>query len=252
MPFAGTRQDGARPFREGPTMIIPPSAVAPLACRIGLVTTILCACCAAPLAAAQFDDEEDVDWGDLPQTMKINDLRVGFALLPAYAQVTTQTNGQTSYQRESSFETGGRTSLMWMMPVGELDEDGGFVGGLELSRNRSKMTGSLYQPDIDLKVWALGAHVGIGWMVSNHTHLETTLYASYGTSSFTSGKYGTYWDYGARAGLFYTFRAGVQVGVHVSYIETHAQQVYTESSTTYDIDVQNRGGYGGIMIGWRL
>lgn len=252
MPFGGARQDGARPFHEGPPMIIPPSAVASTARRAGLAATIVCLCCAAPLAAVQFDDEEDVDWGDLPQAMKINDVRVGLALLPANANITTIRNGATSYQRDSVFETGGRTALMWMMPLGDLDEDGGFVGGIEVSRNHYRMAGSLYQPDIDDKIWAVSPHIGLGWMISNHTHLETTLYGGYGTASFTPGKYGTYWEYGARAGLFYTFNRGLQVGLHISYIESHSAQVYTENSISYDVDVQTRGGYGGLMVGWRL
>lgn len=233
-------------------MIIPTPAAASFARRSGLAATIICACCANPLAAVQFDDADDVDWGDLPQAMNINDVRIGMALLPANAKITTQLNGNTTYQRDSVFETGGRTSLLWMMPLGELDEDGGFLGGLEVSRNRYKMTGNLYQPDIDDKIWALSAHVGIGWMISSRTHLETTAYAGYGTASFTSGEYGTYWEYGARAGIFYTFISGLQVGAHLSYLESKSDQAYTDSTGTYDINVKTQGGYGGLMVGWRI
>lgn len=230
-------------------MIIPPPAIASLARCTGLAVALLCACCGPQLAAAQYDDEDDLDY---QLDMKVNDVRFGVALLPANANITTKRNGDPSYDRRSIFESGGRTSLMWMAPLGKLDEDGGFLGGIELSTNRYKMAGSLYQPEIDCRCYVGTVHIGIGWMLSPRIHLETTLFGGYGTSSFTTKKYGVYWEYGARAGLFYTFRGGLQAGAHLSYLETRAEQTYTSGDDTYDILVKSRGGYGGVMVGMRF
>lgn len=220
--------------------------------RSVLAATLLCVCATVPVFAADYGNDDDVDWGELPISTNVNDIRLSLSLLPANAEIKTQNNGATSYHGNYGFEEGGRTALTWMIPLGLQDADGGFIAGLEASRNRYVMPGSALQPKIDNQIWALTTHLGMGWVVANHLHLETTASIGYGTCSMISGHRGSYWEYGARAGLYYTFTNRFQLGLHLSYLDAQSSQDYTENTITYESDVRSKGGYGGILFGWRL
>jgi hypothetical protein len=236
------------------SLMIAPSV---LVRRSLVVATVVCAC-SGMVSAVDYDDD-GADFGSSLYKTHINDVRIGVSLLPANADITTSSTVPSrtpatvdTYERTSIFEAAGRTSLMWMLPMGTLDSDGGFIIGLEGSYNHYKLPGDLYQPDINAKAWVGTLHMGMTWVVTQHLSIETTGFAGYGPVSFVAGKYGTYWEYGGRGGLFYTWDSGFQVGVHGDYIITRMEQNYSVGANSYEVLVKGHGPFAGASVGWRF
>jgi hypothetical protein len=202
-------------------------------------------------AAVPVQAEEDVigESGGLT----LNDVRLGFGLLPISSNAETQTNGQTTYRKRGQFDSTGRTSVQWMLPLSELDNDGGWIWGIELSRNRYNQDPSVSQPELDVINYAITAHFGLGWVLAPHFHFEVNPLFGLGLSQMNNGTgYGRYSEWGGRFGIYWTSITRWQVGVSYAYLWTHAEQSQTTGGVNQDTTVKTDGATLSVQLGYRF
>jgi hypothetical protein len=205
------------------------------------------------------DDGEMVDPTEVEQEdpTLINDLRLEYGVLPVKANISNRTqNGQfaiTEIQKTTTFDSTGRTSLYWMTPWSEIDTDGGFLFGLELSTNHYILKADGVNPHISYRANALTLHPGIGWDLADRLTLEITpmLGAGFARTSFGSGT-GLYWEIGIQGSLIYTFMNRIQIGLNLQALETRDRQSVPGDGTNFDVRIRTDGVGGGLTIGYRF
>ncbi len=185
--------------------------------------------------------------------LTLNDVRLGFGLLPISSNTETQTNGVTTFRKRGQFDLTGRTSVQWMLPLSELDNDGGWIWGLELSRNRYIQDASVSQPQLDVVSYAITAHFGLGWVLAPHFHLEVNPLFGLGVTQMNSGTgLGRYSEYGGRFGIYWTSESRWQLGVSYAYLWTRAEQSQTTGGVNQDTLVRTDGATVSVQLGYRF
>jgi hypothetical protein len=228
----------------------------------GLVAGLVLLAGAAPaLSAASFDDFNETfdDTGYVPGGPHgLNDLRVGYSMLPAGAQAEIMSSAVTApgnFDKETSWDKTGRLGLTWMLPISELEETGGFLVGLEFSSNHCVIETSSKGPGIDLRALALTVHPGLGWEFDHHNHLELGPFLGLGLSTVEEDGLGSgggvYWEIGFRVAYFYTMTRW-QLGVNLFGMYGNALGQLSAGGYDYDIDIRIMGVGAGLQVGYRL
>lgn len=220
--------------------------------------------CGAPLtvSAASFDDDINETFdeaGYVPGGAHgMNDLRLGYSMLPASAKAEILSGSVTApgnYDKETTWDKTGRLGLTWMTPLSELDETGGFVVGLEFSSNHYVIDTSSKGPGIDMRALAITFHPGLGWELDRHHHLELGPFLGLGLSTVDEDGVGSasglYYEFGFRAAYYYTFTQ-LQIGVNIFALYANSTGEMSANGYDYDVDVRASGIGAGLQIGYRL
>ncbi len=219
--------------------------------------------CGAPLAlsAASFDDQNET-FDDTPFTPGgphgLNDIRFGYSMLPAGAQVSILSGASTApgnFDKESTWDKTGRVGLTWMTPLSELDETGGFLLGLEFSSNHYVIDASSKGPGIDMRALSLTVHPGLGWDFDHHHHIELGPFLGVGWATTKEDNIGSgsglYYELGFRVAYFYTFSRW-QVGSNLFALYATGYGAMSANGFNYDINVRAMGVGAGLQVGYRL
>jgi hypothetical protein len=187
----------------------------------------------------------------------INDLRLGYGFLPDKATISVlpKSGGFTliNYDKTTNWDKTGRTGLTWMTPWSDLDEDGGFLFGLELHTDHYVIEASQVNPSISYRAIALTIEPGIGWTLFDRSQLEITPFGGLGVSMTNYGSgLGTYVEIGIRAGLYYTFSNRWQVGLNASWMLSQGKMDLTHDGTKYDASFQTEGLAAALSLGYRF
>ena len=200
-----------------------------------------------PLAHLRAEDEEIFGWQHL------NDLRVGYSTMPLKTSIDTKANNVQGYEKDGQFQSGTRFSLMWVLPISELSDDGGGLLALEASSTTYQQDQTLNDPEITLKAYALTFHPDLAWAITSQLHLELGPFAGIGLSSITEGiGQGTYFEYGGRLALYWTIRKHFQVGIDARYLGTYARQNFSYGASSEDVEIRTSGASGGVQLGYRF
>lgn len=215
----------------------------------------------AGVAAAVDDDE---DFNSIARKEKdphhVNDLRLGYSMLPAGADVSvmdTDNDGNpANYDRSTNWDLTGRTGLMWMTPWSGVSEDGDFILGLELSTNHCVIESSSSSPEIDLRSYQLTIHPGLAWLLDENFHVELNPYLGVGQAQFEHNLAGDgsalYWEIGFRAAGYYTWSNGVQLGFQLGYMYAYTEGDIEGGGSTYETEMAINGLTVGLQLGYRL
>ena len=232
-------------------------------CRTVGLAAGLALLCGAPLtlSAASFDDNNETfdDSGFVPGGAHgLNDIRLGYSMLPAGAKVEILSSSITApgnYDKESTWDKTGRIGLTWMTPLSELDETGGFVVGLEFSSNHYVIDTSSKGPGIDMRAYSFTIHPGLGWELDRHHHLELGPFLGIGLANVDEDGVGSagglYYELGFRVAYFYTFTRW-QIGANIFALYASAIAKMSANGYDYDVDVRASGIGAGLQIGYRL
>jgi len=212
------------------------------------------------LSAATSVKDDDDDFNAVIRKVydpyRMNDLRIGYTMLPAGARIrivdrTDELNG-ANYHRDTNWDQTGRIGLMWMTPWSKLLEDGEFIVGLEASTNHLIINEGSNSPLIDLRTYQLTVHPGIGWLLGTNFHVEVNPYFSAGYGEYEQSKAGTgsapYFEGGLRGAGYYTWRSGLQLGLQMAY---HYGRLKGEMEN-YDVKFIMQGVTLGLQLGYRL
>ena len=229
---------------------------------VGLIAglTLLCGT-PLVLSAASFDDNNESfeDTGYVPGGPHgLNDLRFGYSMLPAGAKVEILSGAATApgnFDKESTWDKTGRVGLMWMTPLSELDETGGFLLGLEFSSNHYVIDTSSKGPGIDMRALSFTIHPGLGWDFDHHHHLEVGPFLGVGWATTKEDNIGSssglYYELGFRVAYFYTFTRW-QIGANIFALYARGESRMTANGFIYDVNVLASGVGAGFQIGYRL
>lgn len=219
--------------------------------------------CGLPLAlsAASFDDNNETfdDSGFVPGGPHgLNDIRLGYSMLPAGAKVEILSSAITApgnYDKETTWDKTGRVGLTWMTPISELEETGGFLVGLECSSNHYVIEASSKGPSIDMRALVLTIHPGLGWEFDRHHHLELGPQFGIGFSTVKEGGIGSagglYYELGFRVAYYYTFTRW-QIGTSIFALYANGTADMSANGYDYSVDVRASGVGAGLQIGYRL
>ena len=229
------------------------------------ISAMLLSCLAPAAMAAEDDDETEPDFDSLDfgldQQTGLNDWRLGYGLMPTSAKISlmdgsNQANS-ANYDKDTSWDKTGRTGVMWMTPwAGVLDESGGFIFGLELTRNHGLKEAKDSSPGIDAVAYALTIHPGIGWAFDRHLHIEINPFAGVGLGQVKEDGYGgsngLYYEVGLRTAAYYTFTSRYQIGLQVAYMMSQFKGSIPANGGSLDVDVQSTGLVLGLQFGYRF
>jgi hypothetical protein len=212
------------------------------------------------LSAANSAKDDDDDFNAVIRKVydpyRMNDLRIGYTMLPAGARIRiidrTDELNSANYHRDTNWDQTGRTGLMWMTPWSKLLEDGEFIVGLEASTNHLIINEGPNSPLIDLRTYQLTVHPGIGWLLDTNFHVEVNPYFSAGIGEYEQSKAGSgsdpYFEGGLRGAGYYTWRSGLQLGLQMAY---HYGRLKGEMGN-YDVHFVMQGVTLGLQLGYRL
>ena len=201
----------------------------------------------SPLEHLNAEDEEIFGWQHL------NDLRVGYSTMPLKASIETKANNVQGYEKDGQLQSGARFSLMWVLPLSELSDEGGGLLALEASSTTYHQDQTLNDPEITLKAYALTIHPDLAWALTSQLHLVLGPFAGIGLSSITEGSgQGTYFEYGGRIALYWTIRRHFQIGLDGRYQGTYARQNFTYGASSEDVEIRTSGASGGAQLGYRF
>ncbi len=189
--------------------------------------------------------------------VEIDDLRLGYGFLPPKTSITILPKGGgftvINYDKTTNWDKTGRTGLTWMTPWSELDEDGGFLFGMELHTDHYVITASQINPSISYRAIALSIMPGIGWEIFNRTALELTPFGGVGVAMTNYGTgLGTYFELGFRAGLIYTFANHWQAGLTAAYMLSKGNMSLKNNGVSYDARISGNGLAAALEVGYRF
>lgn len=202
-------------------------------------------------------DNERADAYQPGGPMTLNDFRLGYGLLPNRANVSILTKDGSfdpaTYDKETNWDKTGRTGLTWMTPWSDLDEDGGFLFGVELSTSHYVISESSNDPQISYRSIALAIHPGLGWRLGEQTHLEICPFLGAGVSTLNVGSgHGLYYEFGMRVGIFYTFLDRFQLGLNGYYMYSHSKEDLTANGKDFEAKISSSGPAAGLSFGYRF
>jgi hypothetical protein len=208
-------------------------------------------------------EEDDEDFNSIARKEKdphhVNDLRLGYSMLPAGADVSILDDdgaNPANYDRSTNWDKTGRLGLMWMTPWSGVSEDGDFILGLELSTNHCVIESSTTSPEIDLRSYQLTLHPGLAWLLDDNFHVELNPYLGIGHAQFEQDIAGDgsalYWEVGFRAAGYYTWRNGVQLGLQLGYMYGYTEGDIEGGVSTYETEMSINGLTVGLQLGYRL
>jgi hypothetical protein len=189
--------------------------------------------------------------------VSLNDWRFGYGLLPNRAKISILTKDGSFdpniYDKETNWDKTGRTGLTWMTPWSDLSEDGGFLLAFELMTNHYVIESSDTNPEISYRSVALAVHPGLGWELGDQTHLEISPFAGLGFSTLNVGTgHGLYFEFGLRAGVFYTCANRWQFGLNAAYMYAHSKEDFTANDKKFEATISSSGPAAAISIGYRF
>lgn len=214
-------------------------------------------------AGAHAVEDDDEDFSSILRKEKdphhVNDLRLGYTMLPAGAEVSIMDRDDdanpANYDRKTNWDLTGRTGLMWMTPWSGVSEDGDFILGLEISTNHCVIESSSNSPEIDLRSYQLTIHPGLAWLLDDNFHVELNPYLGIGHAQFEQNLAGDgsalYWELGFRAAGYYTWSNGFQLGFQVGYLYGYTEGDI-EGDSTYETEMALNGLTVGLQLGFRL
>lgn len=212
-----------------------------------LIAALFLPALCVPLAHLSAEDEEIFGW------QHVNDLRVGYSTMPLKASIDTKANNVQGYEKDGQLQSGARFSLMWVLPLSELSDEGGGLLALEASSTTYHQDQTLNDPEITLKAYALTIHPDLAWALTSQLHMELGPFAGIGLSSITEGSgQGTYFEYGGRFALYWTIRHHFQVGIDARYLGTYARQNFTYGASSEDVEIRTSGVSAGVQLGYRF
>jgi outer membrane protein W len=189
------------------------------------------------------------------------DTRLNLGIVPGVRK-TTYDNGQgSSGTNDTKIKPG------YAAQIGEeygyyLSGPIGVVGGLAVFVDSDKAKAKSGQ-DSDIKTFTYGAEINAGgaYRFTHDIHVELTPFVGIGRDKTTfesagpdranvSG-HGTFWDYGIKAGGFYTIQS-YQIGIDVGYAASKADASIGDGGTTYKTKAKADGFIAGISLGYRL
>jgi hypothetical protein len=213
------------------------------------------------LAATCADRIDDDDFNTLARQehdpYRVNDIRLGYTMLPAGAKVSvidrTDGTNPANYSKDTNWDLTGRTGVMWMTPWSGLHEDGDFILGFEVSTNHLVIEQNPNSPEIDIRTYQFTLHPGVGWVIDEHLHIELNPYVSGGISEYEQNFAGSgsdiYYEFGMRAAGYYTWENGFQLGLQLAY---HYGKTRGEIDPNYDVKFEIQGITVGLQLGFRL
>ena len=189
--------------------------------------------------------------------VELDDLRLGYGFLPPKTTISILPKGGgftvINYDKTTNWDKTGRTGLTWMTPWSDLDEDGGFLFGLELNTDHYVIEASQVNPSISYRAIALSIMPGIGWTIFDRTELELTPFAGLGVAMTNYGTgLGTYFELGFRAGIVYTFASRWQAGLTASYMLNKGQMSLKNNGVSYDARISGNGLAAALEVGYRF
>lgn len=227
-------------------------------------TTSLAVLLLSAAGGASAVEDDDEDFNSIARKEKdphhVNDLRLGYSMLPAGADVSIMDQDDdgnpANYDRSTNWDKTGRLGLMWMTPWSGVSEDGDFIFGVEVSTNHCLIENSSSSPEIDLRSYQLTLHPGLSWLLDDNFHVELNPYVGIGHAQFEQSLAGDgsalYWEVGFRAAGYYTWDNGVQLGLQLGYMYGMTEGEMEGGSATYDTDITISGLTIGLQLGYRL
>jgi hypothetical protein len=223
-----------------------------------LATNLLILVAGASLRAAdplhplvRVDNDDELLGGMTP--VLVDDVRLGYGLLPLSARISTDAGQKAGYVRHGDLSSGVRMSALWMLPVGTIDDDGDGMLGLELSRNAYHQDQTAADPLIDYRSYALTLHADIGWRMGRFLHAEIGPFAGAGISSMNPGPdYGPYWEYGGRIACYVTIAHHLQFGIDARYEGTYGRQSFPYGTMQERVVIKTSGPSGMAQVGYRF
>ncbi len=215
----------------------------------GIVAWVgMCGSTAAPLAALDFDDLDEV---------RFQDLRLQVGPAPQNAGLSLVRADLRSSSQNITWESSGRWSLLWAPPVGRAGTEGNGMGFLEIHSSRLVSGASSEQERLIERAVMVDLHLGLGWMIMNHTTLELTAFGGAGPS-WQEGlnEREAAWEVGGRLGLTWApvkvlgGRPLVGLAVLASYSQWNNPVVL--NSVAYDLTIKTAGLAPAGVIGWRF
>ena len=215
----------------------------------GIVALVgMCGSTAAPLMALDFYDLDEVRFQDLR-------LQVGTASQTSGISLTRV--DQRSSSQNVTWESSGRWSLLWAPPVGRAGTDGNGMGFLEIHSSRLVSGASAAQERLVERAVMVDLHLGLGWMIMNHTTLELTGFGGAGPS-WQEGvdEREAAWEVGGRLGITWApakilgGRPLLGLAVLASYSEWNNPAVL--NGEAYDLTIKTAGIAPAGVIGWRF
>jgi hypothetical protein len=199
------------------------------------------------------DDRAYEDGG----VVELDDLRLGYGFLPPKTNISILPKGGgftvINYDKTTNWDKTGRTGLTWMTPWSDLDEDGGFLFGIELHTDHYVIEASQTNPAISYRAIAVSILPGIGWTIFDRTELEITPFGGVGVSMTNYGTgLGTYLEVGFRTGIIYTFANHLQAGLTASYMMSKGNMSLKNNGVDYDARISGNGIAAALQIGYRF
>jgi hypothetical protein len=187
----------------------------------------------------------------------IDDLRLNYGFLPDKATISVlPKNGGfnlINYDKTTNWDKTGRTDITWMTPWSDLDEDGGFLFGIELHTDHYIIEASQVNPSISYRAIAISIDPGIGWTLWEGSQLEITPFAGAGVAMTNYGSgLGTYFELGIRTGLYYTFRSRWQVGINAAWMLSRGRMDLTNNGEKFNARFDTEGLAGALSLGYRF
>ncbi|HYE06582.1 MAG TPA: hypothetical protein VEL07_13785 [Planctomycetota bacterium] len=122
----------------------------------------------------------------------------------------------------------------------------GLMVGLEVAGTRSD------GPDIDIETIAATGHIGLAYQTDvRQLHLELGPLFGIGRNSVEfvgESTSGTYYEAGVRGALFWTFDAGLQLGIDARWQTARAYIDVADERRS----AESRGFMGSAVVGWRF
>jgi len=189
--------------------------------------------------------------------VEIDDLRLDYGFLPPKTNISILPKGGgftlINYDKTTNWDKTGRSGLYWLTPWSELDEDGGFLFGVELHTDHYVIEQSQINPSISYRAIALSIFPGIGWTIFDRTELEITPFAGVGVAMTNYGTgLGIYEEIGFRVGLAYTFANHWQAGFNASYMMSKGNMDLKNNGISYDARISGNGLAAAIELGYRF
>jgi hypothetical protein len=212
-----------------------------------LIAALFLPALCAPLAHLIAEEDDLFGWQHL------NDLRVGYSTMPLQATIDTKANNAQGYSKDGQLQSGARFSVMWVLPLSELSNEGGGLLALEASSITYHQDQTLTDPEITLNAYALTIHPDLAWALTQQLHLELGPFVGIGLSSISEGSgQGTFFEFGGRLAFYWTIRHHFQIGIDARYLGTYARQNFTYGASSEDVEIRTRGASGGLQLGYRF
>jgi hypothetical protein len=179
---------------------------------------------------------------------------------------------------DTGLEQNLRFSLMFLESIGDIGSFGGLMLGLGFTHSEQRadadqasvvapvsldggMKRSVNVVDVSLayafRVWKrahleAGGFGGLGASTTSHRAVAST-----GDNVWFRSGSEMYYEYGLKAGLFYTFASQLQLGAEAGWLESHSENTIRYplvggGTLRHDVEIDTSGPFAGITLGVRF